>query len=90
MSPCRYVQFEFLQIPVASAYGHRGSKAGLEAWPDGLTAWAYETGIDVPGDVPEVDDIPSTEDDPAIEDSVIGINSGALTHSSALRLSAFL
>lgn len=42
------------------------------------------------GDVPEVDDIPSIEDDPAIGESVIGMNSGALTHSSALRLSAFL
>lgn len=40
-------------------------------------------------DVPEVDDI-SMEDDPAIGDPVVGINSGALTHSSAIRLSVFL
>jgi len=83
------MQFEFLQIPVASAYGHRGSKVGLEAWPDGLTAWAYDTGIDVLGDVPDVDDIPSIED-PAMGHSIVGINSGALTHSSAVRLSIFL
>jgi len=42
------------------------------------------------GDVPEADDIPSIKDDPAIGDPVVGINSGALTHSSAVRLSAFL
>lgn len=90
MSPCRYVQFEFLQIPVASAYGHRSSKAGFEAWPDGLTASAYEISLGVLEEVPEVDDITSIDDDPAIGDPVVGINSGALTHSSAIRLSVFL
>lgn len=89
MSPWRYVQFKFLQIPVASAYGHKGSKEGLEAWPDGLTAWAYETGFDVLIDVPEAD-VTSVEDDPATGDTAVGTNSGAFTQSSALRLSAFL
>lgn len=83
------MQFVFLQIPVASAYGHKGSKEGFEAWPDGLTAWAYEVGFDVLVDVPEAD-VPSVEDDPATGDTAVGINSGAFTQSSAVRLSVCL
>lgn len=66
------MQFNFLQIPVASAYGHKGSKAGLEAWPDGLTAWAYDVGFNTDDPEEEYPEVEYPEvDDPKVDDSKV-------------------